>query len=55
MAPRHAEAQLTLGVLCAEEPSCEPEEARMHLEAFLELAPDDVNAELAAERLESLE
>lgn len=53
--PRNTEARLTLGVLCIEEPSCTPDEARAHLEAFLELAPDDINVELAEQRLESLE
>jgi tetratricopeptide (TPR) repeat protein len=55
VAPSSAEAHLTLGVLCIEEPSCPPEEARLHLEAFLEIAPDDINAELATQHLERLE
>jgi len=55
IAPRHTEAQLTLGVLCAREPTCPVEEAETHLEAFLELAPDDVNADLAKGALDRLE
>jgi Flp pilus assembly protein TadD len=55
VAPRNAEARLTLGVLCIQEPSCSPDEARIHLEAFFEIAPGDLNAELAAQYLERLE
>jgi tetratricopeptide (TPR) repeat protein len=55
VAPSSAEAHLTLGVLCIEESSCPPEEARLHLEAFLEIAPEDINAELAAQNLKRLE
>jgi tetratricopeptide (TPR) repeat protein len=54
VAPRHAEARLTLGVLCAQEPECTSEEASTHLEAFLTLAPDDLNAELAKKELGNL-
>jgi len=55
VAPRHTEARLTLGVLCFDDPSCETDEAKLHLEAFLELSPEDINAELAIARLDRLE
>jgi tetratricopeptide (TPR) repeat protein len=55
VAPRHTVARLTLGVLCARESTCTTEEAKAHLEAFLALAPDDLNAELAKQELEKLE
>ena len=55
VAPRHSDAQLTLGVLCAKEKNCDAEESRTHLEAFLVLAPDDLNAELARQELEGLQ
>lgn len=53
--PRHAEAQLVRGVLCARWLACRPGEARAHLERFLELAPGDPNAELARAELAELE
>ncbi len=55
LAPRHSDAQLTLGVLCAREKNCDTEESRAHLEAFLILSPDDLNMELAKQELENLQ
>ena len=55
VAPRHSDARLTLGVLCERETNCSAEESRAHLEAFLILAPNDPNAELAKQNLEHLQ
>ncbi|MEE9180245.1 MAG: tetratricopeptide repeat protein [Vicinamibacteria bacterium] len=55
VAPRHSDARLTLGVLCARETNCSAEESGTHLEAFLILAPNDPNAELAKQELENRE
>jgi tetratricopeptide (TPR) repeat protein len=55
VAPRHSDARLTLGVICARENNCNAEESRAHLEAFLLLAPDDLNAKLAKQELENLQ
>jgi tetratricopeptide (TPR) repeat protein len=52
--PEHGVAHLTLGVLCAQKLECEAEEARQHLETFLEVAPDDINADLARRELTTL-
>jgi len=53
--PQHAEAHLVRGVLCARWLDCRPGEAQAHLERFLELAPSDLNAELARAELAELE
>ena len=50
----HQLAQLTLGTLCARQLDCAPDETKRHLEAFLELAPEDANAELARDHLAAL-
>ena len=55
VAPRHSDARLTFGVLCARETNCTAEESKTHLEAFLLLAPDDLNAEMAKQELENLQ
>jgi tetratricopeptide (TPR) repeat protein len=52
--PAHGLAHLMLGSLCAREVECAPEEARQHLETFLELQPDDINAEIARRELAAL-
>jgi tetratricopeptide (TPR) repeat protein len=52
--PANGVAHLTLGSLCAREPDCDPEEAKQHLEMFLELQPEDINAELARKELATL-
>jgi tetratricopeptide (TPR) repeat protein len=54
-APEHVEAHLVRGVLCARWLLCRPGEARALLERFLELAPNDLNAELARAELGELE
>jgi tetratricopeptide (TPR) repeat protein len=52
--PEHALAHLTLGSLCTSKVQCEPEEARRHLETFLVLSPNDINADLARSELARL-
>jgi cytochrome c-type biogenesis protein CcmH/NrfG len=51
----HQLALLTLGSLCATQLDCAPGEARRHLEMFLELAPEDINARLARNKLAAIE
>ncbi len=52
--PKHTLAHLTLGALCTNKVQCEPEEARQHLETFLVLSPNDINADLARNLLARL-
>lgn len=51
----HQLALLTLGSLCARQLDCAPDEASRHLEMFLELAAEDINAGLARNLLAALE
>jgi tetratricopeptide (TPR) repeat protein len=53
--PDYAPAYLMLGMLCARKVACETEETRLYLETFLELAPEDINADLARQELAKMQ
>jgi tetratricopeptide (TPR) repeat protein len=53
--PNFAPAHLTLGLLCARKIACESEESKLYLEIFLELAPEDINADLARQELAKIQ
>jgi tetratricopeptide (TPR) repeat protein len=53
--PRFAPAYFMLGMLCVRKVACETDEANQYLETFLELAPEDLNADLARRELAKLQ
>ena len=44
-----------LGMLCTRKVACEADESKLYLETFLELTPEDINADLARRELAKLQ
>ncbi len=53
--PAYAPAYFMLGMLCTRKVDCETDESKLYLETFLELTPEDINADLARRELAKLQ
>ncbi len=53
--PDYAPVYLMLGMLCARKVACEADESKLYLETFLELTPEDINADLARRELANIQ